>query len=346
MRLRRTVFVAFGFSAAAPPAVQSPRPGSRGISAIDLASANAWLASMLIDLVGGSDVPARDRAPALGGIPSDANYRLNHAAGFFQDNWRWKPNLTLRAGLKWSTTARFGKRATWRSSRCSRALGARGLLDPNGRVTFVDGGFYGQDLDNFGPSVGVAWDPFRDGRTAVRGAYSLTFVNEETMTVAINATESNFGLEADAFLPNQYTTVAAGIPAAPTPAFRVIRSYADQLAVSPTAAAFAIDPDIRQPQVHQASVGVMRELPWYLTGEARYVGTFGRGLWRGVDFNQTNPHGAFGQDFLRARGNGFLALQATGEFDPAFNPAIAGSVVTVYHLRCRNHRPSIGSPGG
>ena len=135
------------------------------------------------------------------------------------------------------------------------------------------------------------------------------------MTVAINATESNFGLEADAFLPNQYTTVATGIPSAPTPAFKIIRSYADQLAVSPTAAVFAIDPDIRQPQVHQVSVGVMRELPGYLTGEARYVGTFGRGLWRGVDLNQTNPHGAFGQDFLRARGNGFLALQATGVFD-------------------------------
>ena len=29
--------------------------------------------------------------------------------------------------------------------------------------------------------------------------------------------------------------------------------------------------------------------------------------------------------FLRARNNGFLALQATGVFDPAFNPAIAGS---------------------
>ena len=106
---------------------------------------------------------------------------------------------------------------------------------------------------------------------------------------------------------------------------RSVRTYADQLDVSPGAAAFAIDPDIKQPHVHQVSVGVTRELPWYFAGEARYVGTFGRGLWRGIDLNQTNPHGAFGQDFLRARNNGFLALQATGVFDPSFNPAIAGS---------------------
>ena len=68
-----------------------------------------------------------------------------------------------------------------------------------------------------------------------------------------------------------------------------------------------------------------RALPWTLAGEARYVGTFGRGLWRGIDLNQTNPRGAFQDDFLRARTNGFLALQATGVFNPAFNPAIAGS---------------------
>jgi hypothetical protein len=72
-------------------------------------------------------------------------------------------------------------------------------------------------------------------------------------------------------------------------------------------------------------VGLSRELPWSFAGEARYVGTFGRGIWRGIDFNQINPRGAFQEDFLRARNNGFLALQSTGVFNPAFNAAIAGS---------------------
>ena len=199
------------------------------------------------------------------------------------------------------------------------------LLDPTGRVTFVDGGFHKKDLNNFGPAIGFAWDPFKDGRTAVRGGYSLTFVNEETITVGINATGGNVGLEADAVLTNLYTALASGVPSVPAPEFTRVRSYADQLDVSLTSAAFAIDPDIRQPTVHQVSVGVSRELPWSFAGEARYVGTFGRGLWRGIDLNQTNPRGAFQDDFLRARANGFLALQATGAFNPAFNPAIPGS---------------------
>ncbi|HEY5619240.1 MAG TPA: TonB-dependent receptor [Vicinamibacterales bacterium] len=321
--------VGFGFSAAAPARVQltaAQFPG--GISAADLFSANGWLAflSGTVSSVG-QTFRVLDRTTGfVAGIPTDTNYSLNNTSIFLQDNWRWKPNLTVRAGLKWEyySPLREDDNLALLPRLDGRAV-RDALLDPNGRVAFVNGGFYKRDLNNFAPTFGFAWDPFKDGRTAVRGGYSLTFVNEETMTVGINAATANFGLEADAFLPNVYTTVAAGLPVVPAPAFTSERTYADQLDISPIAAAFAIDPDIRQPHVHQMSVGVMRELPWYLAGEARYVGTFGRGLWRGIDFNQTNPHGAFGQDFLRARNNGFLALQATGVFDPAFNPAIGGS---------------------
>ena len=49
---------------------------------------------------------------------------------------------------------------------------------------------------------------------------------------------------------------------------------------------WGIDPNIQSPKVHQVSVGIQRELPWSTAVEARYVGTFGRGIWRGTDFNQ------------------------------------------------------------
>src|SRR6185295_19405232 len=109
------------------------------------------------------------------------------------------------------------------------------------------------------------------------------------------------------------------------PVFSAVRTYADQLDISPRSAAFTIDPDIKQPRVHQFSLGMSHELPWHFAGEARYVGMFGRGLWRGIDLNQMNPRGGFQDDFLRARTNGFLALQRGGAFDPSFNPAIPGS---------------------
>jgi hypothetical protein len=321
--------IAFGFSAIAPASVQlsaAQFPG--GVSAAELASANSWL-SFLSGTIGavGQTFQVRDKSSGfVAGAPNNINYRFDNVAAFLQDNWRWKANVTLRAGLKWEYYSPLREDDNLALMPVLDGRPVRDvLLDPNGRVSFVNGGFYHKDLDNFGPSLGVAWDPFKDGRTAVRGGYSLAFVNEETISVADNVAIANPGLQTSAELTNLYTTLAGGVPAVPTPAFKSVRSYADQLDVSLGAAAFAIDPDIRQPHVHEVSAGVTRALPWTLAGEARYVGTFGRGLWRGIDLNQTNPRGPFQDDFLRARRNGFLALDATGVFNPAFNPAIPGS---------------------
>ena len=59
--------------------------------------------------------------------------------------------------------------------------------------------------------------------------------------------------------------------------------------------------------------------------EARYVGTFGRGIWRGIDYNQMQISPEFLADFNRARSNGFLAQQAGLAFSPVFNPDVPGS---------------------
>ena len=322
--------VGFGFSAAAPASVQltaAQLPG--GVSAADLSNANGLLSFLSGTISSMSQTfEVRDKTSGfVAGIPNDRNYRLNNATVFLQDNWRWKPNVTVRAGLKWEYYTPLSERDNLGLMPVVNGRSVRdALLDPNGTVTFVNGGFYKPDRNNFGPTIGFAWDPFKDGRTAIRGGYSLTFVNEETMTVSDNVAQTgNAGLSTTATLTNLYTTVGAGIPAVPTPAFKSVRTYADQLTLSPRAAAFAIDPHIQQPRVHQVAFSASRELPGRFTGEARYIGTFGRGLWRGIDLNQMNPRGAFQDDFLRARGNGFLALDRTGVFDPSFNQSLAGS---------------------
>ena len=96
--------VSFGFSSAAPTSVQltsAQFPG--GISAADLANANAAAA-----LLGGvvtsvaQTYQVKDKTSGyVPGIPSDERYTLDNVAAYVQDNWRWKPNFTLRGGLKW-----------------------------------------------------------------------------------------------------------------------------------------------------------------------------------------------------------------------------------------------------
>lgn len=321
--------VSFGFTPGLAPASQqlnaSMFPG--GISTADLSSANAMLA-----FLGGSvtsvsrTFQVRDQSSGfVPGIPDDKQYAFNNWAAYLQDNWRWKPNFTVRAGLKWEYYSPLREENNLAFLPVMTGSIKDTVLNPNASLAFVDGDFYNKDLNNIGPTAGFAWDVFKDGRTAIRGGYSLTFVNEETVTVARAASTANAGLVTTVTASSLYSKLGAGAPEVPTPTFLSTRTLADQLALSSTATLMGIDPDIAQPHVHQVSLGISRELPWYMAGEARYIGTFGRGIWRGVDYNQLDAGGAFLQDFLRARSNGYLAQAATGVFNPAYNATIAGS---------------------
>jgi len=321
--------VTFGFSSVAPGSVQLNSghfPG--GIAAADVTNANALL-SMLSGTISSlaRTFQVKDQTSGyVPGIPSDRNYTLDNVAAYFQDNWRVKPNLTLRLGLKWEYYSPLteDKNLGFLPQLAGKAY-KDVLRDPNATIGFINGGVTNKDLNNFGPTVGFAWDVFKDGRTSVRGGYSLTFVNEEGVTVGTNIMGNNAGLSTGVTLSNQYARLAAGVPTIPTPTFKSERTLADQMALSATGTMAMIDPDIQQPKVHQVSVGIQRELMWGLAAEARYVGTFARGIWRGVDLNQLTYSSAFSQDFQRARANGFLSLAATGVFNPAYNSAISGS---------------------
>ena len=321
--------IAWGFSSAAPAGVQLTNnmfPG--GISSANLASANTMLALLSGTISGVSRTfQVQDQSSGyVAGIPNNRNYTLNNIASYVQDSWRWKPNFTVRAGLKWEYYSpvrednNLGFLPVLNGSSYEQVL-----RDPNATVSFVNGGLWNPNKANFGPTVGFAWDVFKDGRTAVRGGYSLTYVNEEGVTVATASLGNNAGLASGANLSNQYTTLSAGVPEIPTPVFKTVRTLADQMALSATGAMGIVDPNIKQPKVHQVSIGISRELGFGLAGEARYVGTFGRGIWKGIDMNQVQVPQAFAEDFQRARNNGYLALAANGVFDPAYNANVAGS---------------------
>jgi hypothetical protein len=154
--------VTWGFSAAAPAGVQltsAQFPG--GISATDLTSANA-LASWLSGTVSSVSQTFQVKDKTSGfvpGIPADEKYILDNVAAYVQDNWRWKSNFSVRAGLKWEYYAPL---------REENDLGflpiidnrpfEQVMLDPTTRITFVNGAFYKKDLNNFGPTAGFAWD--------------------------------------------------------------------------------------------------------------------------------------------------------------------------------------------
>jgi hypothetical protein len=113
-----------------------------------------------------------------GGVASTLtprNFRQNIVAGYIQDDWRTKSNLTLNLGLRYEMT-------TVPTETKGKLVNLRNLTDPLPVCgTLVAGACSGTGplftsnptSLNLEPRIGFAWDPLRNGRMAIRGGAGL-----------------------------------------------------------------------------------------------------------------------------------------------------------------------------
>src|SRR6266446_3438340 len=103
-----------------------------------------------------------------GGIASSLtprNLRQNNFGAYIQDDWRWKSNLTLNLGLRYEMTSMITEANGKLSNLRDITSGTPHLGDP-----FFESN---PTTKNFEPRIGFAWDPFRNGKLAVRGGIGL-----------------------------------------------------------------------------------------------------------------------------------------------------------------------------
>lgn len=224
---------------------------------------------------------------------------------YFQDAWKVRPNFTLTYGLRYS------------------------LNDEPFNIR--------TDRNDLQPRVGFSWDPFKDGKTVIRGGAGIFAGTVNNAVANVTSELAGFGdpTEINILLATA-TSNALGLPSS----FAVYQTLqvltnnfsrpitaADVFAVAPPTTGifpgftatrivprsggplevrFRADPDYKTPESYQASFGVQRDLGNGFSIEADYLFVRGIYLTRNRDINPfkitgppsaLNPNG--GPTFIR-----------------------------------------------
>jgi hypothetical protein len=330
-----------------------------GASATDTNTANALLGT-IAGIIGGSATSGGLSASQTynitsqtsGFVPGAAqrqNLSFNDYAAYTSDSWKVAHRLTVNLGVRWDY---FPPVAETNNLLIQPQLinndPVQTLLG-NSTLTFQGKHLYNASKTNFAPNVGIAWDPFGNGKTAIRAGYSIAYAQDDILEAVLSTATANSGLTGTSNLNNAFYFTAAP-PTLPAPPFQIPittqqnfintgGSFVNGVTVGGNNVQGLINPNLATPYVQQWNVGIQHE--WKgMVFEASYLGNHAVGLLRQIDLNQIRVNqGGFLQDFNNARSNGVLSQAAGAGFNPAYNPAIAGSV----QLPFFNSLPSGGS---
>jgi hypothetical protein len=270
--------------------------------------------------------------------PLNRNFNQTQYGIYAGDSWRVNPRLTVNYGLRWDYYGPVNERdGLVLLPVVPQGSNIQQTLLGNATVDFAGGnsrrGLYGAYWKAFAPNIGVAWDPFGNGKTAVRAGFGINYVNDNFFAAANNAAAGNTGLS----VTTQNTQLAGptvsnpmGAQTVVPPPFAVPTTF-DTNSMNATnagaglgsLAGYGIDPNLKPPQIQQWNLSIQRDIGWNTSLQVSYVGNHGVGLFRAIDVNQLNINAVdingnnFFTDFQTARAYGFASVAAGGKFLPA-----------------------------
>jgi outer membrane receptor protein involved in Fe transport len=112
------------------------------------------------------------------GQSNEVAIRESLFAGYVQDDWRWRPNFTINMGLRYEFTT-LPTDANNRIQEITTLVGcatpgvAPSLTSPCGPVPVSSFIASNPTTKDFEPRIGFSWDPFKDGKTAVRSGFGM-----------------------------------------------------------------------------------------------------------------------------------------------------------------------------
>jgi len=244
----------------------------------------------------------REYAP--GGTLYEFDARFSEIDFYWQDSWKLRRNLTIDLGLRLEM-------------KLSPSNPDNRIYAPNqpvklgygtsNTIRWQQGKLYQNDLNNWAPSIGVAWDPFSKGKTSIRLNYRTAYDRISTFGLS-SAIFQNFPGQTLGVVNTSFGGSAGRLSDLPTLTPPDGKSPVSGL--QPPSLSFnnitVMDPDFRMPKTHMWSLSIQHEI-WNRTIlQAAYIGRRGIGLSGGYNVNQME---IYDNGFLDA----FKIVKAGGE---------------------------------
>jgi hypothetical protein len=229
---------------------------------------------------------------------TELGWRTFLGAWYVEDNIRLRSNLTLQVGLRHEFTTGWNE-ATGRAA--NYITGPQGSLLTAPRVG--DSALTQNNATKlFGPRIGLAWDPFGNGKTAIRAGFGTYYSLLDSLSKLNGIPPFNGTL---AFSNVPLSSIIPIIPGtAPLPSCAPGLS-SNCVIYSPQ----GVQPDVKTPTVERWSFRIQQQLDSHMSLDVGYVGSFGYHDLVSIDPNSipaqicSNPSGCLSGGVGSARGH-------------------------------------------